>query len=137
MHRITAKINNEGVIIPSNYYDRIIVSELAGNDIYVVEIKKGRKINSLGKYWLLMSAFAYYRNSGSKEFWHNELKKMFFGFSKIENPFTGEISHDVESISFEKMDEIRFQEYLTWIFEKMFEIGIDGNELINNYIMYR
>jgi hypothetical protein len=133
VYKITAKIK-EGAIIPSNNFDRHLVNELDSTKPYIIEIKRGRKINSLGKYWLLMSGFAYVKNEGSKEFWHSQFKKMYFGFTEIKNPFTGRIEQEVESISFESMDEVRFQEYLTWCFEKLLSVGIDGNSLISNYI---
>ena len=134
MHKITIKINQNYDIIPTNTFDRYVMKEkLKPGIAYICKISKGRAIKVLGKYWLLMSAFAYYQNQGSSEFWHNEFKKMYFGFIEVYNPLTGEVVKEVKSISFEKMEEIEFEEYLKWIEEKLVTIGIDASELIMNY----
>jgi hypothetical protein len=139
MHKITCQLKfdrEKGILYfkPSNFADNLLIEKkFKEDDFFNVKITKGRTLKKLGEYWLIMSAFTYYRSEGSPELWHRLFKQEYFGYKEVLNPFTGENEKQVESTAFDKMDELQFVEYLTWIKDKLLEFGIDSYDMISNY----
>lgn len=140
MHEITAKMgkDNYGYYFrPTNFNDQFLCEKkLKNGNIFRIKVTEGRSLKSLGYYWLLMNAISYYRQDGSEQYFHNLFKKMYFGYKQVLNPFTCEIDQEIQSVAFDKIDEIEFKKYLNFIVEKLNELGLGDQELINNYKKY-
>lgn len=138
MYKFTAKlkfdrINKNVFFEPTNHPDKLfIVKDLTEGEIYNIKVTKGRSLKSLGKYWLICSAIGYYENLPD-ECIHNFLKKEYFGYKIVKNPFDNNSEIYIPSIAFDKMDEVEFKKYLTFVINKLKEIGIDVDELISEY----
>jgi hypothetical protein len=136
MHKITVKLQKDMSFIPSNSFDKILIEkELKINNIYAIRITKGRSYHSLGLYWLILKAYSYVRYSDDSydKYLHSVFKRAYFGVRKIVNPLTKKIEEIEQSISFEKLDEVEFKKYLSFLINKLNENGIDYIEMIKNY----
>lgn len=132
MKKITVKINQNGIIEPSNNYDRkYLIESIIFGKVYQCKITEGRSLKSLGLYWLIMAGLSY-QYGGTEDYWHNYFKNLLLEKKVVNNILTGKIEMHVPSSAFEKMDEIKFKEYLTAITNILNEKGIDYKELIRN-----
>lgn len=127
------RLNDKVYFEVTNYYEKImVINKLKEGGVYKNKITRGRRHRSLGYYWLLVTALGYFQGV-SEEYYHNQFKKMYFGAIEVNNIVTGEIEQTTKSISFDKMDEIEFKEYLSFVCNKLEELGIDPYEIIDNY----
>lgn len=135
MHEIHLKLKPDWTFETTNSDDLCLVQDnLSVGEIYKAKPRKPRSLTSLGKYWLLMSAVTFFRD-GSENYWHEQFKKMYFGFHEIVDFMTGEKrTIAAKSISFDgDIDEVEFKKYLSFCFEKLAEFGLDGEKLIMEY----
>ena len=128
------KLDNYCNFVPADeYIYSVIKNRFKTGDLYRLTIKKPRSLHSLGKYWLLLQAIEYF-HGGTDQYWHEQFKIAYFGAIEVRNFLTNEIQKiPKQSIAFEKLDEIEFKKYLTFVFEKLNEQGVDGNQLIGEF----
>jgi hypothetical protein len=134
MNEIYLRKCPDGRFETTNHNDFIIVQEdFKNGEIYKHCITKPRKYNSLGKYRLLLRAIAYHRGF-DEEYWHDFFLCIRFGYEEKSNFITGEkVRRPLGRTNFERLDEIGFRNYLTFVFEKLIEFDLDGEQLISDY----
>jgi len=127
---ISIKIDQNGTINPIDINDRKwLVSKLKQNKEYKCKITNSRNIKHLGLYWLTMKSLQFH--FGNTDIgWHMFFKELFLE-PIIFKTRSGEIKKYVNSISFEKMDQIQFDSYFAKIVDLLNQKGYSIEELIN------
>ena len=130
MKEIIIKRNKQGDIIPVDNYERqLVIDTLKESREYKCKLTQGRNLKSLGKYWVLMKALEFHFGNTDEGF-HLFFKELFLPpiIFKLKN---GEIRKYPNSIAFDKMDQLEFNEYFKKIDNYLLEKGYTIDDLIN------
>jgi hypothetical protein len=142
MQKITCKLvfdrsrdGSRPYFVPTTFEEMVLVEkQLKEGEVYQVKISKGRSLKSLGKYWQIVHAVGHFKDL-SPDYVHMAFKQEFFGYKDVENPLTGEVQRETQSISFDSIDEMKFKEFLNFIVKKIEAIGMDIKEMLWEYKM--
>lgn len=128
MKNIIVKKTKNGNLFVVSDYDKATICEKLKDREYECKIIQSRNIKHLGKYWMLLKALEFHF-SNTDEGYHLFFKELFL--PPIEFILkSGIIKKYPNSIAFDKMDQLAFNDYYQKIENWLIEKGYNIDELI-------
>jgi len=106
-----------GGLFPTTYLSEQFIQGMEEGATYKAVLTRPRKIKHNAKYWVLLSVIAPHGGYTDVKRLHRDIKIGLGMFTTYKNAFTGKQEMEVDSTSFDNMDQLEFEPYYDKVIE--------------------